>query len=318
MADPERLEAWPDAREKDRRLVDRMLALFDLEQVAPDRFRAGGAETEPRRIFGGQFVAQALEAAVRTVAADRRAHSVHGYFLRSGVTSRDSEFLVSSDADGSNHSFRRVVVSQAGRPLLTLSAAFQAAGEGLAHQVQAPDVPSPETLQDDCVRAEGMPALSPGAHAALARGSPFQFRSTILEARFRSGPAPAHQQYWFRTARPISEASQALHRTILAYASDTMLLGAALMPHEMRWFDGQASVASLDHALWIHRDVRADDWLLYDQESPWAGEGRALNRGHIFDRQGRLVATVAQEGSLRTPTPVHVDGQDSSRGPQQV
>src|SRR5512146_2502815 len=105
MADPERLEAWPDAREKDRRLVDRMLALFDLEQVAADRFRAGGAETEPRRIFGGQFVAQALEAAVRTVAADRRAHSVHAYFLRSGVTSRDSEFLVSCDADGSNHSF---------------------------------------------------------------------------------------------------------------------------------------------------------------------------------------------------------------------
>jgi acyl-CoA thioesterase II len=286
------------ARERDSRLVDRMLALFDLERVGPNAFRIPGAETEPRRLFGGQLVAQALAAATRTVEPERKVNSLHAYFVRTGTTAAESRFEVARDADGSTFSFRRVVMQQAGTPLLTLSALFQTESEGLAHQEPPPAVPPPEALQDDHITALEMKDLSPAAVAAATRGSPFQFRSVLREARFSLAPAPAQQLYWLRVARPVPEADQAMQRVLLTYASDTLLAGTGLMPHGLRWFEGNARVASLDHALWIHRDVRVDDWLLYQQDSPWGGEGRNLMRGQIFDRQGRLVASVAQEGSM--------------------
>src|SRR5690606_17168037 len=143
-----------------------------------------------------------------------------------------------------------------------------------------------------------MPDLDPRAAALVGRASPLQFRSPWPEQRLGLGGAPAAQKFWFRVAAPLPD-DPALHRTVLAYASDVMLLGVGLMPHGQRWFSGEAKIASLDHALWVHGEVRMDDWLFYDQESPWSGEGRGLNRGHIYDRQGRLVATVAQEGAMR-------------------
>jgi acyl-CoA thioesterase-2 len=146
-----------------------------------------------------------------------------------------------------------------------------------------------------------MDGLTPEARTLVNRASPFQFRSLNNSDRLGTDPAPARQVFWFRLARPLDGADQGLQRVILTYASDMMLLGTGLMPHGLRWFDGRARIASLDHALWIHGPVRMDDWLFYAQDSPWTGEGRGLNLGRIFDGAGRLVASVSQEGSMRLP-----------------
>jgi acyl-CoA thioesterase-2 len=243
-------------------------------------------------------MAQALSAATRTVAGDRRDHSVHAYHVRGGMTNLPTIFTVSNDADGASTSFRRVTALQGERMLLSFAAAFQLPGVGYAHQIDAPQVPAPELLEDDYVQTAHLDGIAPAARAVTARASPIRFRSIEPEKRFATTPLPARQTYWFRLADDLAGADQALHRIAFTYASDMMLLGAALMPHGHRWFDGETRIVSLDHALWIHQDVRIDDWLLYQQESPWAGQGRGLNRGHIFDRAGRLVATVSQEGSL--------------------
>lgn len=289
-------------RMRDRELVARMIALLKLDRVETDRFRVPGLRSEPRRMFGGHLVGQALAAATQTVDPQRRAHSLHAYFVRAGVTTSSTEFDVSRDGDGSNLSFRRVLVTQDGRVLLSLSASFQEAHQGDEHQDPMPAAPAPEELEDDFLQASRMPQITPEALAMIGRASPFQFRTPRLEQRMGSGRAPAQQQFWFRAAGPV-EGDQAFQRIVLAYASDMMLLGAGLMPHGMRWFDGQARISSIDHALWIHRDVVMDDWLFYAQESPWSGDGRNLNRGHIFDRAGRMVATATQEGLMRRRPP---------------
>jgi len=289
-------------RERDRRLVARMIGLLNLDRLDSDHFRVPGLQSEPRRTFGGHLVGQALAAATTTVDPARQAHSLHAYFVRAGVTTSATDFSVARDADGSNLSFRRVLVTQEDRVLLSLSAAFQEPCAGDAHQEPMPPAPLPETLADDHVQASRIAGISPEALALAGRASPFQFRSLQPEVRFGSKPAPALQQFWFRAAAPV-EGDQAFQRIVLAYASDMMLLGTGLMPHGLRWFDGQARISSIDHALWIHGDVRMDDWLFYAQESPWSGQGRNLNRGHIFERSGRMVATVTQEGIMRRRQP---------------
>jgi len=290
------------ARERDRKLVARMVDLLKLDRVDADHFRVPGLDSEPRRTFGGHLVGQALAAATATVDPPRLAHSLHAYFVRAGVTTSATEFQVARDADGSNLSFRRVVVSQEGRVLLSLSASFQEPYAGDAHQEAMPPAPPPESLLDDHLQATRVAGISPEAQALAARASPFQFRSLQPEVRLGTDPAPALQRFWFRAAAPVP-GDQAFQRTVLAYASDMMLLGTGLMPHGLRWFDGKARISSIDHALWIHGDVQMDDWLFYAQESPWSGQGRNLNRGHIFDRGGRMVATVTQEGVMRRRPP---------------
>jgi len=300
MSEPKQeAEVDQGPRERDRGLVARVVALLDLEADGGDSYRAPGLSTEPRPIFGGHIVAQALAAATRTVDVARRVHSLHAYYLRFGTTDRTTTFTVSRDSDGSKVSFRRVVAMQDDKMLLSLGAAFQAPEAGMEHQIEAPQVPPPETLRDDFAQAADIAELPDAIRAMVARASPIRFRSIDLRARLIPSVRPARQAYWFRLADDLPGDDQALQRIVFAYASDMMLLGTALMPHGRRWFDAEVRKASLDHALWIHRDVRVDDWLLYQQESPWAGEGRGLNRGHIFDRAGRLVATVSQEGSMR-------------------
>jgi len=289
-------------RERDRKLVARMIDLLNLERADADHFRVPGLQSEPRRTFGGHLVGQALAAATATVEPPRLVHSLHAYFVRAGVTTATTEFAVARDADGSNLSFRRVLVTQAGRVLLSLSASFQEPYAGDAHEEAMPPAPPPEALLDDHIRAAQLPGISPEAQALAGRASPFQFRSLQPEVRLGVAPAPALQQFWFRAASPM-EGDQAFQRTVLAYASDMMLLGTGLMPHGLRWFDGRARISSIDHALWIHADVKIDDWLFYTQESPWSGQGRNLNRGHIFDRAGRMVASVTQEGVMRRHPP---------------
>jgi len=287
-----------DARERDRALVARMIGLLKLERVDAANFRVPGLAGAARRTFGGHLLGQAMAAATATVEPTRLAHSLHAYFVRPGVTTSATEFAVACDADGSNLSFRRVLVTQDGRVLLSLSASFQEPYDGDAHQAAMPVVPPPEELEDDFIQAARMTAISPEALALVGRASPFQFRSPKPEQRLGSGPAPAQQQFWFRAAAP-TPGDQAFQRVVLAYASDMMLLGVGLMPHGLRWFDNRARISSIDHALWIHGDVQMDEWLFYSQDSPWSGGGRNLNRGHVYDRSGRMVATVTQEGVMR-------------------
>jgi acyl-CoA thioesterase-2 len=291
-----------EGRERDRRLVTRMMDLLRLEAVGPDLYRAPALPTEPRRTFGGHLVGQALSAASQTVETSRQAHSLHAQFVRAGVTNLPTDFAVARDADGSTFSFRRVLVTQGDKVLLSLSASFQAPAEGQSHQVAAPSAPPPEALEDDHVQAARLEGITPEALSLAGRASPVRFRSPDAAERFGTQPAPARQRFWFRIAAPVP-GDQAFQRVVLAYVSDMMLLGVGLLPHGLRWFSREARILSLDHALWIHRDVTWDDWLFYDQESPWSGDGRNLNRGHIFDRAGRLVASVTQEGMMRPARP---------------
>lgn len=289
------------ARDRDYALVARMLTLFELEKVDRDHFRIPGLQTKPRRIFGGQFVAQALSAAIQTVDSARLVHSLHAYFMRSGLTTLPLDFAVSRDRDGSNYSTRRVLISQNDDPIISMAASFQEREAGDHHQISMPSVPAPESLEDDYTLPERIKDMSPGAQALLRRGSPFQFRSTEPEERFALGKRAPRQEYWFRTAAKLPQVDAAMHCVLLTYASDMMLLGTGMIPHGLRWFEGGGSVriASLDHSLWLHGDVQVDEWMFYMQESPWSGEGRNLNRGHIFDRSGGLIATVSQEGMMR-------------------
>ena len=286
------------ARPRDQELVETMLDLFSLEQTGDGRFAAPARDTPPRPVFGGQIVAQALRAASATVPPDRRVHSLHAYYVRAGSTDLATRFEVSADSDGRMASFRRVQAFQDERLLLNCGMAFQAPVKGFSHQIQACQAPPPEELQDDYLAVQALREAGAAAHSMVGRASPFRFRSLNLEARFTQAAADARQAFWFRLARPIPEADPTVRRVVLAYASDMMLLGVGLMPHGHRWFDGETRIASLDHALWIHADVDWDDWLLYAQEGVWSGNGRALNRGQIFDRRGRLVATVTQEGLM--------------------
>lgn len=288
-------------RRTPEQLVAELTLLFDLEPRGGDRFIGRRQFESSGRVFGGQAIAQAIGAARRTVPDDRYAHSLHAYFLRGGSAEEPIEFRVKRDLDGRSFSNRRVVASQGGRPILNLTASFQLPQEGLEHQfAPMPNVPPPEDLvPDSAIRAEVAEQLPEGPMKRyIARPRPIDFRS--VEPRDWLDPqkrAPvAH--IWFRTVAPLPD-SPAVHRAVLAYASDFQLLATALQPHGLSFPLGHVKAASLDHALWFHGPFRADDWLLYTIESPWSGRVRGFGRGQIFTRDGRLVASVAQEGMLR-------------------
>jgi acyl-CoA thioesterase-2 len=280
-------------------LVARLVALLDLEEIDTDLYRGSRTGEFAVRVYGGQVIGQALMAACRTVGPERPAHSLHGYFIRPGNPDRPITYRVSRDRDGGSFSFRRVVAMQDGKPILNLAASFQTPEPGLAHQAEMPDVPPPEDLETEIAIARAHQHLiGADRRQMLLRPRPIEFRPIEPMARFEPTPRPPHQAHWLRTVAPLPD-EPTLHRVLLAYASDMMLLGTAMLPHGLDWIGGEVVDASLDHALWIHEDLRIDDWLLYTQDSPWSGGGRGLNRGSIFTRDGRLVASVAQEGMIR-------------------
>ena len=286
------------ARPRDQDLVGRMLALFDLERLAPGRWGWAGSPGEPRRIFGGQLFAQSLVAATGTVDPARAAHSIHGYFLRPALTTKPIVFEVAEVGDSASSSYRQILAVQDGEPVASCSAAFQSETSFLDREPVMPPAAPPGEVLDDFEQV-ARPGGSEAARRAFTRGSPFQFRSIDAAPLLADGAAPARQRFWFRAARPLGDLPAGARRALLAYASDLRLLGSGLPPHGRRWFDGETLVASIDHAVWMHREASMDDWLLYDQESPWTGAGRILARGHIYDRAGRLVATTCQEGVVR-------------------
>ncbi len=279
-------------------LVAQLVALLDIETIDTDLYRGARQPGGVGRVFGGQVIAQALQAAQRST-QDKAAHSLHAYFMRPGDENFPIVYRVVRDFDGGSFATRRVIAIQQGQPILSMTASFQRAEEGLHHQDAMPDVPPPETLRSDSELRRGHIASIP------EKFRPFFLRERPIELRPvnpRNWMAPEKgdpvQHVWFRAAAPLADDPE-LHRAVLAYASDMGLLSTSLLPHGVNWFTRGMQSASLDHALWFHEPFRADDWLLYSFRSPWAGHGRGYNYGGIFARDGRLVASASQEGLIR-------------------
>jgi acyl-CoA thioesterase II len=281
-------------------VLNSLLGLLDLEKVSADIYRGLSPPEPVQRIFGGQVLAQALTAAARTVEG-RPCHSLHAYFLRPGDPQTPILYQVDRSRDGASFSARRVVALQKEVPIFTLAASFQRPQEGFEHQARMPVVPAPETLEDDQQVLLRDTQLPPHVRAWVARERAFETRSVLGRGPFAAdgdrAPRAPVDHIWLRT-RGTAPDDPGLHRVLLAFVSDLSLLDTSLLPHGKSIFS-RVQVASLDHAMWFHRDFRADDWLLYVQESPNASGGRGFNRGLIFARDGKLVASVAQEGLIR-------------------
>jgi acyl-CoA thioesterase II len=275
--------------------LEDLVDLLDLEMIDVDLFRGRQPQTSAQRVFGGQVLGQALVAASRTVDAERHVHSLHGYFLRPGDTAVPIVYRTEQTRDGRTFSSRRVVGSQSGRTIFYMSASYQRAEPGLDHA---------DPMPADLLPPEEAPTLASVLEEASGRKAEEWTKEwAALDVRLagRTG-----RQFWIRAAGKLPD-DQALHACVLAYASDLTLLGASLLPHGLILGDPRIQSASIDHAMWFHRDFRADEWLLYDQASPSASNARGFATGRLFTQDGRLIASVAQEGLIR---PLGLDLED--------
>jgi acyl-CoA thioesterase-2 len=276
------------------------LDLTDTGARTTEDIYTGPSEWSPiGRVFGGQVLAQSLIAAIRTTADDRVVHSMHGYFLRPGDPAFPITFSVDRIHDGRSFSTRRTQAYQHGLPILSMIASFQTEDTGLEHQTDMPeDLPDPESLPS---AADLLARVDNPVARHWAEGRPFDLRHVPSSIYFTvDGEHVAHQAVWFRAVGTLPDDPN-LHRAALAYASDYSILESIQRRHGISWITPGLKIASLDHAMWWHRFARVDDWLLYVQESPSASGGRGLALGRIYDRQGTLVASVAQEGMVRVP-----------------
>ena len=278
--------------------LDKLLDLLDLEQIEQDIFRGRSPDERVQRVFGGQVAGQALVAAGRTVPEDRPVHSLHAYFIRPGDPAVPLVYTVDRVRDGRSFTTRRVTAVQHGKAIFTLSASFHHPEQGLEHAMPMPAVPAPEELRPNAER------IAEALGAAAARGPSWTARSTCARsARCRSRwtetrrCTPARNLVWLRVTERLPD-DPLLHVCLMTYASDLTLLETVLLEHGVSWLDGRRG-ASLDHAMWFHRPFRADQWLLYAQESPVAAGGRGLARGEVFTAEGELVVSVVQEGLIR-------------------
>ena len=279
--------------------------LLDLEQIEVWTYRGFSFQAGSTRVFGGQVAGQALVAAGRTVPAGRRVHSLHASFLRPGDTAAPLLYTVEPVRDGGSFSTRRVLAVQHGEAVFSLSASFQAAGEGIAHQVPTLVAPGPEDSPDaDTVIAQADPSTQ-AWYADFRQRIPVEVRLPEGLGRIatvRGETNPPRQRIWVRSGPRLPD-DPLIHVCAVTYVSDLFLLSTAMLPHGVVVGDPDVSVASLDHAVWFHAPFRADEWLLYEQASSWAAGGRALCQGMLFDRSGVLVASVMQEGLIRSRKP---------------
>lgn len=285
-----------------------LVNLLDLEPLEVNLFRGQSRHLGGRSVYGGQVVSQALVAATRTVEG-QLPHSLHAYFLRPGDMDAAIVYEVDRVRDGRSFTTRRVQAIQHGQPILTLMASFQRTEEGFEHQVEMPEVPTPESLANQHeLRKQWLdaelirnPELPERLRLMFTSEHAFEFAWVAPMDPFQPDKRAPLQGIWFRAAGKLPD-DPMLHRCMLAYASDFNLASTALLPHGRSWFSSDMIVASIDHALWFHRDVRADDWLLYAMDSPSAQSVRGMSRGLIYDRTGRLVASAAQECLMRQIT----------------
>ncbi|MBM4335120.1 MAG: acyl-CoA thioesterase II [Deltaproteobacteria bacterium] len=281
-----------------RRVLQHLIDLLDLEQIEVNLFRGRSPQDGWQRVFGGQVLGQALVAAGRTVEG-RAAHSFHAYFLRPGDPKVPILYDVDRIRDGQSFTTRRVVGIQHGKAIFNLAASFQIDEPGLEHQVEMPDVPGPEGLPNEVeLREKYAHRIPEKFRSSFLRPRPIEVRPIDPIDEFAPDKRPPFQNVWFRAVDTLPD-DRALHQCVLAYASDMTLLDTSALPHAISWWSEKLQTASLDHAMWFHRPFRADDWLLYAQDSPRAAGARGFNRGSIFTRSGELVASVAQEGLIR-------------------
>jgi acyl-CoA thioesterase-2 len=278
-----------------------LVNLLDLEPLEVNLFRGQSRDLGGKSVYGGQVIGQALVAAARTVEGSVP-HSLHAYFLRPGDMALPIVYEVDRVRDGRSFTARRVQAVQNGAPILSLIASFQKPEAGLSHQVRMPDVPPPEQLEFAHVLrnqwADAEPGLPERARQALGRDLAIEFKPVRPWNPLQPDVREPVQHIWLRAGGRLPD-DPLLHTCVLAYASDFNLLSTALMPHGKSWFTREMIVASIDHALWFHRNARVDDWLLYAMDAPSAQGARGFSRGLIFDRGGRLIASVAQESLMR-------------------
>lgn len=290
-------------------LVDGLVRLLTVERVASDIYIGSPQKGGVGRVFGGQVVAQGLQAAQATVDDAKSAHSLHAYFLRGGREGIPIEYRIERDFDGRSFSNRRVVASQENEdgtstPILNLTASFQTSEDGLEHvDSPMPEVPRPDDLKSDMEMRRAMAErmgdkLTDAQRKLMLRPRPIEMRTTDKLHWMNSEPREPRAHSWFRAAASLPD-DPALHRAVIAYASDYTLLGTSALPHGLSWMRGELVGASLDHTVWFHREARADEWLLYATDAPWSGGGRGFNRGRLFNQKGDLVASTAQEGMMR-------------------
>ena len=280
-------------------VLNELVALLTLETIEENLFRGVSQDLGFRQLYGGQVLGQCVSAASQTVDTARHVHSMHGYFLRPGDATLPVVYQVDRVRDGGSFSTRRVTAIQKGKPIFTCSASFQFDEEGFHHQNPMPEVPGPEELKSETELARMVEAMIPERMRERATSDkPIEIRPVTRINPFAPKPCEPIKHVWFRAAAPLPDEPQ-LHKLLLAYASDFNLLTTSMQPHGVSVFQKFMQVASLDHSLWFHGNLRMDDWLLYSMDSPWAGNARGFSRGSIFNRQGQLVASVAQEGLTR-------------------
>ena len=283
----------------DARLAE-LLHLLELERLERDLFRGASRDIGAPQVFGGQVLGQALRAAYATVPGPHAAHSLHAYFLKRGDFDAPIVYFVDRSRDGHSFSNRRVTAIQHGEQIFHMAASFQLPQEGLTHQLPMPEVPPPEALSDGALPSRAELTVMPEKLREYYRSErPFEFRLIPLPPQ-ANGPAdpPLLQRVWVRAVDRLPD-DDALHRCLLAYASDFHLLRTATLPHTAAFLTGRRFMASIDHAMWFHWPVRVDEWFLYATDSPSASGARGFARGSLFSRAGRLLASTAQEGLMR-------------------
>lgn len=283
-----------------KKALNKLINLLDLEQLEDNLFRGQSENIGGPRVFGGQVLGQALTAAVRTVDKKRTAHSLHAYFLRPG----DMEFPIIYDVDrirdGGSFTTRRVVAIQKGEPIFNTSISFHKKESGPTHQIDMPDIPSPEECKSEIqIRKQIAERVPEKMRDFFLRERPIEIRSMPGEDMFQEAKKkPPYKYMWMKAVDRLPD-DISLHQAILAYASDMGLLSTSLNPHRLSFASGNFQSASLDHAMWFHRPFRADEWMLYSTDSPSASNARGFNRGSVYTREGVLVASAVQEGLMR-------------------
>jgi len=294
------------AKPKAGSALEGLLSILDLEPLEENLFRGRSPQQGWQRVYGGQVLGQALVAAVRTVPADRFAHSLHAYFLLAGDPSRPIVYNVERVRDGGSFTTRRVTAIQHGRAMFVMSASFHITETGLDHHNTMPKVPPPEDLpSEQQLTAKLLAHLPENMRSYWERERPIEMRPLDVSRYFAREKRAPEQMVWMRASGRLPDAFP-LHQCVLAYASDFTLLDTALIAHGKLMFDKDMQLASLDHALWFHRPFRADEWMLYAQDSPSSHGARGFCRGNLFTRDGTLIASVCQEGLMRQRTSAFV------------
>lgn len=285
------------------KLLDELTTLLNLEPIEENIFRGQSQDLGFRQLFGGQVLGQALSAASQTAPEGREAHSMHGYFLRRGDPRLPVVYFVDRVRDGGSFSSRRITAIQKGQTIFFCSASFHNPEQGFEHQIEMPAVPAPDGLKNEAqLIASQLDTLPPRVLERVKKGRPIEIRPVSDFNPFNPKKGEPIRQVWFRADGELPN-NLALHKYLLAYTSDFNLLTTSLLPHGKGFMDTDMEVASIDHCVWFHSQPKMNEWMLYSMESPWTGDARGFVRANIFSQDGKLIASVSQEGLIRQVKP---------------